>query len=297
MILVFLKSQPPRPEEFIIKSEDYGIPQCRHRVIVLGIRDDSKTEPRTLSESNFEVNIADVISDLPPIRSSFSRKYGIGEDWKENITRLLQVDWIGENRIEPSVLDKMKQQAMELDGDLGSGAEFLARRNQPDRLYASEWFLDGRLRGYCNHVSKTHMPSDIQRYFFASCFASVKKTTPMLRDFPKRLLPEHKNVQAAIKKGNFNDRFRVQVEDFPATTITSHISKDGHYFIHPDPSQARSLTVREAARIQTFPDNFFFCGPRSQQYIQVGNAVPPLLARSLAEVVHGLIMSEYENNG
>jgi len=139
--------------------------------------------------------------------------------------------------------------------------------------------------GVCNHATRAHIPGDLQRYLYASCYAKAFGRSPTLGDFPVELLPNHENARNALDGGLFADRFRVQLRNRPATTVTSHISKDGHYYIHYDPTQCRSLTVREAARIQTFPDNYFFCGPRTAQYAQVGNAVPPLLAVKVAEIV------------
>jgi len=129
------------------------------------------------------------------------------------------------------------------------------------------------------------MASDLHRYLFVACYAKVMKRSPELGDFPKPLLPKHKNVLIEDKAKYFDDRFRVQLAHRPPMSITCHIAKDGHYYIHPDPSQCRSFTVREAARVQTFPDNYYFCGTRTAQYRQVGNAVPPLLAEQIARVV------------
>ena len=130
------------------------------------------------------------------------------------------------------------------------------------------------------------MREDLQRYFFAASYAKFNKRSPKLRDFPASLWPAHENAKDKEDDIPFEDRFRVQIADRPSTTVVSHISKDGHYFIHPDPAQCRSLTVREAARLQTFPDNYHFEGNRTQQFAQVGNAVPPYLAAQIASSIY-----------
>ena len=163
-------------------------------------------------------------------------------------------------------------------------------RQSPHVLLFRDWVTRPAVGGVLLHEARSHMASDLARYLFAASFASEFRYSPRLANYPAALLPEHKNaVSADGSSPPFNDRFRVQCGHEPSWTIVSHIAKDGHYYIHYDPSQCRSLTVREAARLQTFPDDYFFEGTRTQQYMQVGNAVPPLLARSIAEIVRDLL--------
>jgi DNA (cytosine-5)-methyltransferase 1 len=156
----------------------------------------------------------------------------------------------------------------------------------PDEL--QRWLVDLKLERFPNNETRGHMLADLGRYFYAALYGQIAGVSPKAKDFPRELAPDHRNW----KTGKFADRFRVQLWKSPATTVTSHISKDGHYFIHPDPSQCRSLTVREAARLQTFPDNYFFRGNRTQQFVQVGNAVPPFLAQKIAASLHQLLPSD-----
>lgn len=119
------------------------------------------------------------------------------------------------------------------------------------------------------------MRNDLLRYAFSSAFAKVQDRSPKgAKEFPEELHPDHKSWS---KPNRFVDRFKVQRASSPSSTITSHLEKDGHYFIHYDTKQVRSLTVREAARLQTFPDNYIFEGTPGSQRRQVGNAVPPWL--------------------
>ncbi|MDC5696312.1 DNA cytosine methyltransferase [Intrasporangium calvum] len=263
-----------QPKDFIIRSELYGVPQKRHRVILLGVlRATALPAPRQLIPLPL-IPVSAAIGDLPPIRSRLTPRTRDSESaWAEQ--RLIALSTAGKppstgRRIPPVGEPFMPGYVPKLPaGPL------------------ADWLLDGRIAGVTLHESRAHMAADLVRYGYLAERAKHEKRSPRLGDLPVNLRPEHRN--AASPDAPFNDRFRVQLRHEPSTTVVSHIAKDGHYYIHYDASQMRSLSVREAARLQTFPDNYFFMGNRTQQYQQVGNAVPPLLARALAEVVAGIL--------
>jgi DNA (cytosine-5)-methyltransferase 1 len=270
-----------KPNEFIVHSEDYGIPQSRHRIIILGIRSDIyKSDPGILQRTE-QTSIDDVIGDLPKLRSGLSKEEDSEKNWHDAIKEILSAGWL--NSISIDLQNAIIGGIAEIGIHLSRGDAYIDSPVFPKKY--ENWYVDKKLAGVCNHETRGHIRKDLQRYFFAAIFASLYGRSPTLNNFPRELLPNHINIQEAIDGSKFNDRFRVQVRGKPSTTVVSHISKDGHYYIHYDPAQCRSLTVREAARLQTFPDNYYFEGNRTQQYHQVGNAVPPMLAKKIASIV------------
>ncbi|MAS11205.1 DNA cytosine methyltransferase [Salinisphaera sp.] len=282
---------------FNVRSEDHGIPQARHRVILLGIREDLPTPDRILEPLQGEMaSVADAISDLPKLRSRISRQADSYSEWKaivlsaaSSLSEAAKARRMTEMAAGLQAVGNSLRSQPPLDhGALRVPDSFdLSARTETRAPHLADWVLDDRLDVVLNHEARSHMKSDLARYLYVSVFGTVWRESPTSHgdfDLPG-LKPKHENWS----KGHFADRFRVQLEHLPSKTVTSHISKDGHYYIHPDPTQCRALTVREAARLQTFPDNYFFEGNRTEQYIQVGNAVPPLLAKQIAEVVRNLL--------
>jgi DNA (cytosine-5)-methyltransferase 1 len=283
----------PAGSDFLLRAEEHGVPQARHRVIIVGVRDDfTDVSPAALVAST-PVPISSVLRQMPKLRSGVTEGKDSDAAWLNAFATVEERRWF--KSIETHSPDGVFDTALDASRKLavppaGRGSEFVTCT--PRVAHRPDWYLDPKLDGVCNHSSRAHITKDLYRYFYAACFAAVQNYSPKLADFPTDLLPAHKNVaDAIIERNMFLDRFRVQPWSRPSTTVTSHISKDGHYYIHPDPKQARSLTVREAARLQSFPDNYLFTGPRTAQYIQVGNAVPPLLALEIAKSVSVLFQS------
>lgn len=292
------------PHDTVIEAERYGVPQGRHRVILFGIRADvalavpalSETpEKFTLQWKNDPIFVEEALSGLPRLRSRLSKEPDSHEDWISVLhsiqTRLDR--WQHPRGAE--IIQKMREAAETAQDINATGGAFIASDTQKNELCSrlSRWLIDDRLGGVIQHEARSHMRSDIHRYLFASSYAAVCQSSPKVNDFPPLLWPNHGNVYSIHVP--FTDRFRVQRKGAWSSTVVAHIAKDGHYFIHYDPAQCRSLTVREAARLQTFPDNYFFSGNRTQQYTQVGNAVPPWLARRIASVVKDF-MSTYRDH-
>ena len=226
----------PKGSDFVIRAENFGVPQARHRVIVIGLRSDlaSGVPDTELSDlmvrHSLKATVGQVIAGMPKLRSGLSRGADSEDDWRQIVSAAMA--FVAD--VDTGLSDE-RQLAFNLAAarhhDEFRALNFLPGREghgtgiSPDcPTDLAEWLTDPRLETLPNHQARSHMASDLARYFFAAVFAEVTGKSPKASDFPEELAPEHQNWSS----GKFADRFRVQVAGGPSTTVTSHISKDGH---------------------------------------------------------------------
>lgn len=230
------------PDVITLNAADYGVPQIRERVILIGVRNDiDYIEP------------IDIYKQIKKTNSDSDKKLPSFVTVREAITDL--------PKLEP-----------------GKGAEV----QQIERIDIINSYLE-KVRSadgvVYNHQARKHNDEDRERYRILS-----EHQTWQLKD-----LQEIRPDLVHHDPKHFGNRYTVQEYDRPGRTVVAHLYKDGNLFIHPDSEQARTFTVREAARIQSFPDDFVFEGSRTDQYKQVGNAVPPLMAQAFAKAIKPFI--------
>lgn len=208
--------------------------------------------------------------------------------------RVILIGWRKDSCYSPPVFQPIENsyQVKDLLSDLPTLEPGQAIDYGNYRTPATKYLIDFKIRELndvlTQHITRPHNSNDLKIYKMAIEMWEKNRTRLKYTDVPKKLRT-HKNLNA------FLDRFKVVAADERYShTMVAHIAKDGHYYIHPDKEQLRSLSVREAARIQSFPDNFYFEGPRTAVFTQIGNAVPPLMAEEIAKKMGEMLNQNYK---
>jgi DNA (cytosine-5)-methyltransferase 1 len=225
-------------KEVHVEAHDHGVPQRRHRILVVGVlKDDDEalaTKARDfligllstpLDRPAWPATFRQAVSDLPVIKPAGGQEFGM-------------------HHASGTVKLSLYQETL---------------KNGSELIY--------------NHVARPNNERDLALY-------ALLKPGEIAWD-------AHETYQRhdlmIYRNDVFLDKYRRQLWNAPSTTVVAHLAKDGHMFIHP--RQVRSITVREAARLQSFPDDFIVIGPRTEQFRQIGNAVPPLLGARIRSAV------------
>lgn len=158
----------------------------------------------------------------------------------------------------------------------------IAEYTQPVNEYLKKTGTRNGIDFTTQHITRNHNERDLTIYAMAIDKWVNDGERLKYNNIPKRL-QTHNNILA------FLDRYKVVDPVGHSHTVVAHIAKDGHYYIYPDKKQVRSISVREAARIQSFPDNFYFEGGRTAAFKQIGNAVPPLMGLAIAKKIKLLL--------
>lgn len=216
-----------RIEYKLLDAKDFGVPQSRKRVIIIGWKEELNFKYPNFRTIKNDININELFSDLPRLNAG--------------------------DKIDYFQLTTINNAIMKLH------------------------IKDDNSNIISQHISRPNNKKDLQIYKIAVKMLNSKKKLNYAV-LPKDLI-SHNNLNS------FLDRFKVVNGRGISHTLVAHISKDGHHYIHPDITQNRSISVREAARIQTFPDSFYFENSRTAAFTQIGNAVPPLMAEIIAKTI------------
>lgn len=203
--------------------------------------------------------------------------------------RIILVGWRKENDLGYPVIEQKRASAVINDilSDLpklkAGEVKKVAKYRAPSNSYLEESGIRSKEDEFVTeNISRPVNENDANIYACAIKLWNKKHIRIKYTDLPK----EYKTQK---NENSFLDRFKVVDGQGYAHTVVAHLAKDGHYYIHPSLDDCRSISVREAARMQSFPDNFYFEGSRSAMFKQIGNAVPPLMAKSIAESIRKLL--------
>lgn len=215
-----------------------------------------------------------------------AKHFGVLQDRK----RVIIIGWKKNLKFKYPIFEEKEPQyevLKDLFSDLpkiksGEGAWGLTKYSKKTTSYLESKNIRNGINFTTQHISRQNNENDLEIYRIAVDKWVNDKKRLNYAELPPRLI-KHNNTKS------FTNRFQVVNHSGVSHTVVAHICADGHYYIHPDILQNRSITVREAARIQSFPDDYFFEKSRTTAFKQIGNAVPVLMAEGIAKKIRELI--------